>query len=64
MRDEIFQMMEKNKYSGVKGTLDHVYTFLNYYKHVHKELLYEGMRIGEKEGNISNKDVVLDIVSG
>jgi hypothetical protein len=42
------------QYSGAKDDLDHIFTILNFYQGVKKEILYENKRINEKEDAMSN----------
>ncbi|TNV85889.1 hypothetical protein FGO68_gene2554 [Halteria grandinella] len=64
LRDQIFYVMEDSQYSGVNGDLKEIFSFLNFYKHVHKELVIETQRIGENEGEMTDKDLVIENLAG
>lgn len=63
LRDRIFYVMEDSQYSGVNGDLKEILQLLNFYKHVHKELLIETQRIGENESQLTDKDLVMENLS-
>ena len=55
--------MQGAEYSGVNGALYEVFTILNFYKHVNKELLYESSRINEQETEMTDKNQVIGVLS-
>ena len=60
LRDELFQVMDRSKYSDAQDTLKEVYTILNFYRHVQKELQHESHRLGDKEGSLENHEAILE----
>ena len=53
------RVFEKLKYSGAKDDLDHIFTILNFYQGVKKEILLENKRIIDSEDAMSNNAFVL-----
>lgn len=56
-------MLEHSQYSGAQDTLNEVYTILNFYKHVHKELVYESQRTAVNESQMTDHKQVFKVLS-
>lgn len=59
IRDQLVRVFEKLQYSGAKDDLDHIFTILNFYQGVRKEMLYENKRIIDNEDAMSNNAFIL-----
>jgi hypothetical protein len=60
MSARLLEIFEKLKYSDADSSLRHVYTILNFYKGVHRELNYENKRVTDKEGKLVNMREVIE----
>lgn len=56
--------MEDSQYSGLHSDLKEALYLLNFYSHVHKELVFESARIGEVESEMTDKDLVIENLAG
>lgn len=63
LRDQTVNLMNQAKYSGAEETLDEICTVLGFYKHLNRELTMESQRIGENEGQISDKGLIMEVLS-
>jgi len=63
MSARLLEIFEKLKYSDADSSLRHVYTILNFYKGVHRELNYENQRVTDKEGKLVNLREVIEELS-
>jgi hypothetical protein len=59
MQQNLIQVVDKLNYSGVQSYLDQIFTVLNYYQTVTKELLHENKRVLDKEDTLGNNAFIL-----